>query len=116
MPAVLLDLPALTSSLRAFVSTLYHHREYRLLSLVVNQDRFLFIAVATLLNLAEEPSVQRKMVKKDVVGLLLGLMSRPHLEVLLLVVGFLRRLCVYVVSEQPSGRLEGLHEGCGLFI
>lgn len=43
--------------------------------------------------------MQRKMVKKDMVGLLLGLMSRPHLEVVMLVVGFLRRLCVFVVSR-----------------
>lgn len=74
-------------------------REFRLLAIVINQDRFLFIALATLLNLAEEPSVQRKMVKKDMVGLLLGLMSRPHLEVVMLVVGFLRRLCVFGVSR-----------------
>jgi hypothetical protein len=74
------------------------YSEFRLLSVVVNQDRFLFIALATLLNLAEEASVQRKMVKKDVVGLLLGMLTRPHLEVLLLVVSFMRRLCVYVVS------------------
>jgi hypothetical protein len=32
--------------------------------LVVRQDRFLYIAVATLLHLAEDPSVQRKMKKK----------------------------------------------------
>jgi hypothetical protein len=69
-----------------------------LLSLVVKQDRFLFVSLATLLNLAEEPSVQRKMVKKDVVGVLLGVLSRPHLEVLLLAVSFLRRLCVFEVS------------------
>lgn len=66
--------------------------------MLVNQDRFLCIALATLLNLAEEPSVQRKMVKKDITGLLLlALMTRPHLEVLLVVVGFLRRLCVFAV-------------------
>jgi hypothetical protein len=39
-------------------------RERRLASLVVRQDKFLYIAVATLLHLAEEPSVQRKMRKK----------------------------------------------------
>jgi hypothetical protein len=75
-----------------------HCREFRLLSLVVAQDRFLFVALATLLNLSEEASVQRKMVKKDVVALLLRLLHRPHLEVVSLVVGFLRRLCVFAVS------------------
>jgi hypothetical protein len=39
-------------------------RERRLASLVVRQDKFLYIAVATLLHLAEEPSVKRKMRKK----------------------------------------------------
>jgi hypothetical protein len=39
-------------------------RERRLASLVVRQDKFLYIAVAMLLHLAEEPSVQRKMRKK----------------------------------------------------
>jgi hypothetical protein len=77
-------------------------REFRLLSLVVSQDRFLFIALAALLNLAEEPAVQRKMVKKGVAGLLLGLLGRPHLEVLLLVVSFLRRLCVFAVRTRGA--------------
>lgn len=67
---------------------------------MVSQDRFLSIALAALLNLAEDAAVQRKMVKEGVTGLLLGLLGRPHLELLLLVAGFLRRLCVFAVSAR----------------
>lgn len=72
-------------------------RERRLGSLVIRQDRFLYIATATLLHLAEDTTVQRKMRKRDIVGLLAAMLSRPHVELLLLAAGFLRRLCVYQV-------------------
>jgi hypothetical protein len=36
---------------------------------------------------------------QDIVGLLAALLNRPHAELLLLAVGFLRRLCVFAVSE-----------------
>lgn len=35
---------------------------------------------------------------QDVVGLLVAMLNRPHIELLLLAVGFLRRLCVFAVS------------------
>lgn len=37
-------------------------------------------------------------VRKDVVALLVGVLQRPHLELLLLGTSFLRRLCVFAVS------------------
>ncbi|WIA24018.1 hypothetical protein OEZ85_013641 [Tetradesmus obliquus] len=96
-------------------------RERRLAGLVVRQDRFLYVAVATLLHLAEDPSVQRKMRKKDIVGLLAALLSRPHAELLLLAVGFLRRLCVFAENKDRLAAIPGvvpqlvalLAPGCG---
>lgn len=40
------------------------YRNVRQLSVVVRQDRFLYVATATLLNLAEDIAVQKKMRKK----------------------------------------------------
>eukprot|EP00878_Enallax_costatus_P045057 GHUV01053920.1.p1 GENE.GHUV01053920.1~~GHUV01053920.1.p1 ORF type:complete len:121 (-),score=8.50 GHUV01053920.1:17-379(-) len=74
-------------------------RERRLGSLVIRQDRFLYIATATLLHLAEDTTVQRKMRKRDICGLLVAMLARPHVELLLLATGFLRRLCVYQVCS-----------------
>ncbi|WIA44517.1 hypothetical protein OEZ86_007256 [Tetradesmus obliquus] len=83
-------------------------RERRLAGLVVRQDRFLYVAVATLLHLAEDHSVQRKMRKKDIVGLLAALLSRPHAELLLLAVSFLRRLCVFAENKDRLAAIPGV--------
>eukprot|EP00775_Hariotina_reticulata_P002316 gene2316-2624_t len=96
-------------------------RNVRQLSVVVRQDRFLYVATATLLNLAEDVAVQKKMRKKDVVGLVAALLSRPHMELLLLASGFLRGLCVYVENKDRLASLPGLvpqlvgltRQGCG---
>jgi hypothetical protein len=40
---------------------------------------------------------------QDIVGLLAALLNRPHAELLLLAVGFLRRLCVFAVSAAGNG-------------
>jgi len=47
-----------------WVQLCWECRNVRQLSVVVRQDRFLYVATATLLNLAEDVSVQRKMRKK----------------------------------------------------
>ncbi|KAF6257067.1 kinesin-associated protein-domain-containing protein [Scenedesmus sp. NREL 46B-D3] len=85
-------------------------RERRLASLVVRQDKFLYLAVATLQNLAEEQAVQRKMRRKDIVALLAALLQRPHAELLLLAVGFLRRLCVFAEHKERLAGTSGEHK------
>lgn len=39
---------------------------------------------------------------QDIVGLLVAMLSRPHVELLLLAVGFLRRLCVFQVCYESA--------------
>ena len=79
-------------------------KEYQLalekfLFLVRKQDRLLTKAFQILHRLAEDPKLEVKMVKKDIVGLLLKNMGRININLLLEVLLFLKKLSIIQVNK-----------------
>mmetsp|Transcript_18844 Transcript_18844/g.45016 ORF Transcript_18844/g.45016 Transcript_18844/m.45016 type:complete len:791 (+) Transcript_18844:200-2572(+) len=70
-------------------------RERKMLGLVQKQDRLLYVAFYLLLNLAEDVAVERKMKKKNIVVYLVKMLDRANVELLILVVAFLKKLSIY---------------------
>ena len=56
------------------------------------QDKLLFVALHMLINLAEDVSVERKMVKKSMVKMLTQCLDRKTPDCAMLVITFLRKL------------------------
>jgi len=59
------------------------------------QDRLLFVALHVLINLAEDVSVERKMVKRELVQMLSQLLNRRTPDTLLLILAFLKKLSIF---------------------
>ena len=72
---------------------------------VEKQDKLLFVALYILLNLAEEPTVEKKMVKKELIPHLCFMLSRRNADLLVLSVTFLRKLSVI---EENKDAIRGL--------
>lgn len=62
---------------------------------VRKQDRLLFVGFYILLNLAEDTSVERKMIKKGLIPSLMAMLSRKYEHLLVLVVTFLKKLSIF---------------------
>jgi hypothetical protein len=63
--------------------------------LVAKSEGLILVCVKTLMNLAEDVAVERKMCKRNVVGLLTPLLERSNPPILLLAVTFLRKLSIF---------------------
>ncbi|KAI9106093.1 kinesin-associated protein-domain-containing protein [Phlyctochytrium arcticum] len=63
-------------------------------AMVQKQDQLLLVSFHLLLNLAQDPSIEPKMVKRGISKLLVSMMDRQTPELLILVVGFLKRLSI----------------------
>ncbi|KAA0146231.1 hypothetical protein FNF29_08180 [Cafeteria roenbergensis] len=70
------------------------------------QERLLFPALHLLLNLAEDDELERKMCRRGIVGLLVGLLGRAHRELLLLVATFLRKLSLIEENKDEMASLD----------
>ena len=74
---------------------LYMKSEKKFELVIHKQEQLLRVAVYLLLNLAEDAEIEFKMTQKDVVQLLVSMLSRKSLELLILVISFLKRLSIY---------------------
>lgn len=68
--------------------------------MIFKQDKIFYISFSILLNLAEEPKIERKMVKKNMVGLLIKMLERNDFQLLIIVLLFLKKLSI--VSENKN--------------
>ena len=59
------------------------------------QSKILFISFYILLNLAEDPTIERKMIKKGLIDYLLNALDRSSSDLLILAVTFLKKLSIY---------------------
>ncbi|MCQ2821107.1 MAG: hypothetical protein MJ252_27930, partial [archaeon] len=87
----------------------YQHHLERFLLLVRKQDRILKLAFMILSHLAEDPKVEYKMVKKDIVLLVMNNLSRRELQLVMLLLTFLKKLSVFQVNKDTmikNGILE----------
>ncbi|CAM9338715.1 unnamed protein product, partial [Sphacelaria rigidula] len=65
------------------------------------QDKLLFVGLHVLINLAEDVSTERKMVRKGLVELLRALLERASVNLLYLAATFLKKLSVRVRFYVP---------------
>ncbi|KAG7200321.1 hypothetical protein KM043_017783 [Ampulex compressa] len=64
-------------------------------SLTKKQEQLLRVAFYLLLNIAENMEVERKMRKKNVIGMLIKTLDRMNIDLLILVITFLKKLSIF---------------------
>lgn len=67
--------------------------------LLKKQDRVLFAGFYILLNIAEDFTMERKMVKKDLIQFLIEMLSRRSADLLILAVTFLKKLSIFAENK-----------------
>ncbi|KND02983.1 uncharacterized protein SPPG_02058 [Spizellomyces punctatus DAOM BR117] len=68
------------------------HRKFQ--AMLQKQDQLLFVSFHLLFNLAQDLTIEPKMVKRGIIKLLVTVLDRQTPELLILVIGFLKRLSV----------------------
>ena len=81
-------------------------KRYR--TLMRKQEQLLRVAFYLLLNIAEDENVEEKMIKKNVVGLLVKALDREHEELLIIVVSFLKKLSIMQINKDNMADLNVL--------
>ncbi|XP_076228835.1 kinesin associated protein 3 isoform X2 [Nomia melanderi] len=64
-------------------------------SLIKKQEQLLRVAFYLLLNIAENMEVERKMRKKNIIGMLIKTLDRTNTDLLILVIAFLKKLSIF---------------------
>lgn len=64
-------------------------------NLIKKQEQLLRVAFYLLLNIAENMEVERKMRKKNVIGMLIKTLDRTNIDLLILVIAFLKKLSIF---------------------
>ncbi|XP_031370211.1 kinesin-associated protein 3 isoform X2 [Apis dorsata] len=64
-------------------------------SLIKKQEQLLRVAFYLLLNIAENMEVEKKMRKKNVIGMLIKTLDRTNIDLLILVIAFLKKLSIF---------------------
>lgn len=79
-------------------------KRYR--TLMKKQEQLLRVAIYLLLNISEDEAVEEKMVKKNIVGMLVKTLERDNEDLLVLVVTFLKKLSVYEINKEMMAELD----------
>lgn len=87
------------SSNQKISNTEYQTALDKFMFLVRKQDRILKMAFLILLHLAEEPRIEKKMVKKDIVGAIIKHINRPNINLLSELLIFLKKLSLFQVNK-----------------
>jgi hypothetical protein len=82
----------------------------KFLFLVRKQDRILRLAFTILMHLAEDPKVEFKMVKKDIVGFLVKNIDRNNINLIVVILLFLKKLSIYDVNKDAMVRSNIVEE------
>ena len=82
-------------------------KEKRYRMMVRKQEKLLYVCFHVLLNLAEEPDIERKMAKKGIVNVLVGMLNRSNPELLVLVLLFLMKLAIFKENLPALREKEG---------
>lgn len=82
--------------------------------MIFKQDKMFYISLSILLNLAEEPKIEKKMTRKNMIGILIKMLERNDFQLLIIVLLFLKKLSI--VSENKNQMVnEGLIEKLARF-
>jgi hypothetical protein len=79
------------------------------------QDKRLYVCFSVLMNLAEDVHNERKMVKKELVAQLIGMLDRLSPELLILVVTFLKKLSIFEQNKNTMAD-QGIVQNLAKFI
>lgn len=79
-------------------------KRYR--TLTKKQEQLLRVAFYLLLNIAEDVNVEEKMIKKNIIGLLVKALNRDNEELLVLVVTFLKKLSIIQSNKDEMAELN----------
>lgn len=88
------DEPPMTVSMESLEGLPTDQKVKRFKSLVKKQEHLLRVAYYLLLNIAEDETVEEKMSKRNIVGLLVKALERNNDDLLILVVTFLKKLSI----------------------
>lgn len=69
------------------------------LFMIRKQDRILRLSLNILINLADNPKVEKKMVKKDIIVALQRNLNRSNVNLLVMILLFLKKLSIYNVNK-----------------
>lgn len=83
----------------------YETSERKFNAFVSKQEQTLRVSIYLLLNLAEDVQVEMKMRKKTILPMLVTILDRKNVELLILVISFLKKLSVYAVNKDEMGNL-----------
>lgn len=81
-------------------------RAKRYRTLIKKQEHLLRVAFYLLLNIAEDESIEEKMTKRNIVGLLIKSLERENEELLILVVTFLKKLSIMQCNKDNMANLN----------
>jgi hypothetical protein len=87
----------------------------KFLFLVRKQDRILRLAFTILMHMAEDPKVEMKMVKKDIVCNLVRNLDRSNINLIVVILLFLKKLSIYDVNKEAMIKYNLLDEFIKLF-
>ena len=76
----------------------------KLNKMILKQDKVLYISFNTLLNLADDYKIERKMVKRNVLGLLVRMLERNNGDLLVTTLYFLKKLSI--IGENKDQMIE----------
>jgi hypothetical protein len=77
----------------------YQRETDKFLFLVRKQDRILRLAFTILMHLAEDPKIEHKMVKKNIVSWLIKNIDRNNINLIVVVLLFLKKLSIFDVNK-----------------
>jgi ribosome-binding ATPase YchF (GTP1/OBG family) len=83
------------------------HQKFQ--NVIRKQDQLLFVSFHLLLNLAEDLSIEVKMIKRDIVKYLINMLDRSTPELLVLSVSFLKKLSVFKESKDQMIKVIGIN-------
>ena len=88
----------------------YEKELSRFFFMVKKQDRILRICFNILINLAEEVKIEKKMVKRDIVGLLVKNLDRSNINLIVIILLFLKKLSIYDVNKNQMIKSNIINE------
>jgi hypothetical protein len=88
----------------------YEKELSRFFFMVKKQDRILRICFNILINLAEEVKIEKKMVKRDIVSLLVKNLDRSNINLIVIILLFLKKLSIYDVNKNQMIKMNIINE------
>ena len=94
----------------------YEKEQSRFFFMVKKQDRILRICFNILINLAEETKIEKKMVKRDIVSLLVKNLDRSNINLIVIILLFLKKLSIYDENKNQMIKMNVINEFNRLFL